>query len=149
MIRTMRALSLMAAVAALAVFEPPAAASPGDSTKGHGTFTTGGSAVTRFVFHAMERSNGSISGRARFFDNGSLDLDIEVDCLTVSGNTAIIGGTDVADGTTTYAFKVTDNGGGSPADRITLPQASQTCATFNTLGNFAITSGDIGVDDQP
>jgi hypothetical protein len=137
----------MVTIVALFAFARPAAA--GDSTKGHGTFTTGGSAVTRFVFHAMVKANGSISGRARFFDNGSLDLDIEVDCLTVSGNTAIVGGTDAADGTTTYAFKVTDNGGGSPADRITLPQASQTCATFNTLGNFALTSGDIEVDDQP
>lgn len=145
--RTMRTLSLMVTIVALFAFARPAAA--GDSTKGHGTFTTGGSAVTRFVFHAMVKANGSISGRARFFDNGSLDLDIEVDCLTVSGNTAIVGGTDAADGTTTYAFKVTDNGGGSPADRITLPQASQTCATFNTLGNFALTSGDIEVDDQP
>ncbi|HEV8577693.1 MAG TPA: hypothetical protein VGX68_01320 [Thermoanaerobaculia bacterium] len=143
----MRTLSLMVTIVALFAFARPAAA--GDSTKGHGTFTTGGSAVTRFVFHAMVKANGSISGRARFFDNGSLDLDIEVDCLTVSGNTAIVGGTDAADGTTTYAFKVTDNGGGSPADRITLPQASQTCATFNTLGNFALTSGDIEVDDQP
>lgn len=71
-----------------------------------------------------------------------------VDCLIVSGNTAIVGGTE-AGGSTTYAFKVTDNGGGSPADRITLPQTGQACATFNTLSSFALTSGDIVVNDQP
>jgi hypothetical protein len=124
-------------------------ANPGDSTNGHGGFTTGGSAVTKFVFDARETGAGAITGRARFFDNGSLSIDIEVDCLIVSGNTAIIGGTDAASPSTTYAFKVTDNGGGATADRITLPQVGQTCATFNTLGNFALTSGDLEVHDRP
>jgi hypothetical protein len=124
-----------------------AAANAGDSTNGHGTFTTGGSAVTAVVFDAKETSSG-VTGRARFFDNSALSLDIEVDCLTVSGNTAIVGGTE-AGGSTTYAFKVTDNGGGVTADRITLPQVNQTCATFNTLGNHALTSGDLEVSDQP
>jgi hypothetical protein len=45
--------------------------------------------------------------------------------------------------------KVTDNGGGATADRITLPQVGQTCATFNALGSFALTSGDLEVRDQP
>src|SRR6185436_5784231 len=102
-----------------------AAASAGDSTHGHGTFTTGGSAVTSFVFDAKEAGSNAITGKASFYDGGSLDLHIEVDCLIVSGNTAIIGGTDAASPSTTYAFKVTDNGGGSPADRITLPQVGQ------------------------
>ncbi len=126
-----------------------AAASPGDSTNGHGTFTTGGSAVTDFVFDAKATGSGAITGKARFFDNGSLSIDITVDCLIISGDIAIIGGTDSANPSTTYAFKVTDNGGGATADRITLPQVSQTCATFNTLGNFALTSGDLEVHDQP
>ena len=134
-------------LAALAVARI-AAASPGDSTHGHGTFTTGGSVTTYFVFDAKEKGNGTVTGRARFFDSG-IDIDIDVTCLTVSGNTAILGGIDSDDGTTTYAFKVTDNGGGATADRITLPQVGQTCSTFNTLGNFALTSGDIEVDDLP
>jgi hypothetical protein len=132
---------LLTAVAALA--------SPGDSTNGHGTFTTGGSTVVSFVFDAKETGSSAITGRARFFDNGALSLDILVDCLTISGNTAIIGGTDVANPSTTYAFKVTDNGGGATADRITLPQVNQTCATFNALSSFALTSGDLEVHDQP
>jgi len=123
-----------------------AAASAGDSTHGHGTFTTGG-VTTTFVFDAKETGSG-VTGRARFFDTG-IDLDITVTCLTVSGNTAILGGVDTDDGTTTYAFKVTDNGGGATADRITLPQVNQTCGTFNTLSSFALTSGDIEVHDLP
>lgn len=126
-----------------------AVASAGDATNGHGTFTTGGSAVTSFVFDAKETGSSTITGKASFYDGSSLDLHIEVDCLIVSGNTAIIGGTDAADPSDTYAFKVTDNGGGSPADRITLPQFGQTCATFNTLGSSALSSGDIEIDDQP
>lgn len=131
------------------ISRPVAASSPGDSTHGHGTFTTGGSAVTHFVFDAKKKGDGSITGKARFFEIGGVSIDIEVDCLTISGNMAIIGGTDAVSPSTTYAFKVTDNGGGATADRITLPQVSQTCSTFNTLGNFAIASGDIEVDDQP
>ena len=120
-------------------------ANAGDSTNGHGTFSTG--STVAFVFDAKETSGG-VTGRARFFDNGALSLDIVVDCLIVSGSTAIVGGTE-AGGSTTYAFRVTDNGGGSPADRITLPQTNQTCATFNALTSFALTSGDIVVNDQP
>ncbi|HZF12918.1 MAG TPA: hypothetical protein VFE33_29365 [Thermoanaerobaculia bacterium] len=78
-----------------------------------------------------------------------MDIDIVVTCLTISGNTAIIGGTDANNSSVTYAFKVTDNGGGATADRITLPQVSQICSTFNTLGNFALTSGDLEVHDRP
>lgn len=122
-----------------------ATANAGDTTNGSGTFSTG--SPIDFVFDAKE-SSGGVSGRARFTDNGALSLDIVVDCLIVSGNTAIIGGTE-ASSSTAYAFKVTDNGGGSPADRITLPQVGQTCSTFNTLSSFALTSGDIEVNDQP
>ncbi|HEX4960425.1 MAG TPA: hypothetical protein VF173_06275 [Thermoanaerobaculia bacterium] len=119
-----------------------ALASPGDSTHGHGTASTVGS----FVFDAKETGSGTVTGKVRF---GTLSIDIDVNCLIISGNTAIIGGTDVVSPSTTYAFKVTDNGGGATADRITLPQVGQTCATFNTLGSFALTSGDIEVHDLP
>jgi hypothetical protein len=125
-----------------------AVASSGSSADGYGSFTTGGTAVTSFVFDAEETGSGAYGG-ARFYDDDALDLDIEVDCLIVHGNTAIIGGTDADNPSHTYAFKAIDNGGGSPADRITLPQFGQTCSTFSTLSSFALTSGDIDVDDEP
>lgn len=124
------------------------ASTAGDSTNGHGTFTTG-SVDTQFVFDARITSSSTVTGKARFFEAGGVDIDIVVTCLTISGNTAIIGGTDANNSSVTYAFKVTDNGGGATADRITLPQVSQICSTFNTLGNFALTSGDLEVHDRP
>jgi hypothetical protein len=134
---------------AAAVLAGPSPALAGDSTNGHGDFTTGGSAVTHFVFDAKITSSSTVTGKARFFEAGGIGIDIVVTCLTVSGNTAIIGGTDADDASTTYAFKVIDNGGGATADRITLPQVNQICSTFNTLGTWALTSGDLEVNDLP
>jgi hypothetical protein len=125
---------------------PAAASTAGDSTHGHGSF---GSTSTNFVFDAKVTSGGTVTGKARFFEAGGIDIDIDVTCLKVRGNTAVIGGTDVNDSSVTYAFKVTDNGGGETADRITLPQVNQVCSTFDTLGRFALTSGDIEVNDLP
>ncbi len=136
--------ALVLAVAALTGMSPPERAVSEDRAMGHGRFTTGGSAVTRFVFNVRVKSGGTVDGRARFRDNG-LDLDIAVDCMTfVNSTTVIIGGTDVDNPSTSYAFRAIDNGSsGSPADQITLPQNGQTCATFNTLGNWSVIgSGD-------
>jgi hypothetical protein len=142
-------LTLFALLLLTALPRGATASTVGDSTNGHGTISTGGSSVLAFVFDAQINSGPTVTGRARFFEAGGVDLDILVDCLTVSGNVAIVGGTDVDNPSTTYAFKVTDNGGGSPADRITLPQNGQTCSTFNTLTSFALTSGDVDVHDVP
>ncbi|MES1242152.1 MAG: hypothetical protein ABUT39_11075 [Acidobacteriota bacterium] len=140
---------LFAAVILVIGAHPVVASTAGDSTNGHGSFSTGGSSTTNFVFDAKITSSSTVTGRARFFEAGGMDLDIVVTCLTISGNTAIIGGTDADDPSTTYAFKVIDNGGGATADRITLPQVNQVCSTFSTLGTFALTSGDVEVNDQP
>src|SRR5262245_6222965 len=142
-------LSFLTLFAAAVLVCGAAPAWAGDSTHGHGSFSTGGSATTNFVFDAKITSGSSVTGRARFFESGGIDIDIVVTCLTVSGNTAILGGTDADDSSTTYAFKVTDNGGGATADRITLPQVGQVCSTFNTLSSYALTSGDIEVNDLP
>jgi hypothetical protein len=137
--------ALVTAVLALSGMAPPERGIAEDRAMGHGRFTTGGSAVTRFVFNVRVKSGGTVDGRARFFDGGSLDLDIDVTCITfVSSTTVIIGGTDHDNPSTTYAFRAIDNGSsGSPADQITLPQSGQTCATFSTLGNWSVAgSGD-------
>jgi hypothetical protein len=136
---------LMAAVLALTGMAPPERAFAEDRAMGHGRFTTGGAAVTRFVFNVRVKSGGTVDGRARFFDGASLNLDLDVTCITfVNSTTVIIGGTDHDNPSTTYAFRAIDNGSsGSPADQITLPQSGQTCATFNTLGNWSVAgSGD-------
>lgn len=135
---------LAAAVVSSTGMAPPERAFAEDRAMGHGRFTTGGSAVTRFVFNVRVKSGGTVDGRARFFDGASLALDLEVDCMTfVNSTTVIIGGTDVAT-STSYAFRAIDNGSsGSPADQITLPQSGQTCNTFSTLTNWSVAgSGD-------
>jgi hypothetical protein len=137
--------ALLLAASTLTGMAPPERAFAEDRAMGHGRFTTGGSAVTRFVFNVRVKSGGTVDGRARFFDNGSLALDIEVTCMTfVNSTTVIIGGTDQANPSVSYAFRAIDNGSsGSPADQITLPQQGQTCATFSTLGNWSLAgSGD-------
>ena len=137
--------ALAAAVLALSGMAPSERGFAEDRAMGHGRFITGGSAVTRFVFNVRVKSGGTVDGRARFFDNGSLALDLEVTCMTfVNSTTVIIGGTDQANPSVTYAFRAIDNGSsGSPADQITLPQSGQTCSTFSTLGNWSVIgSGD-------
>lgn len=137
--------ALLLATLTLSGMGTPERAFSEDRAMGHGRFTTGGSAVTRFVFNVRVKSGGTVDGRARFFDNGSLALDLEVTCMTfVNSTTVIIGGTDQANPSTTYAFRAIDNGSsGSPADQITLPQSGQTCATFSTLTNWSVAgSGD-------
>src|SRR5262245_60702831 len=105
----MTIVSLCALLALLAAMASPAvASSPGDSTNGHGTFTTGGTTY-RFVFDAKKKGDGTITGRARVFDNSVISLDLVVDCLTISGNTAIVGGTEDTNASSSFAFKVTDN----------------------------------------
>ncbi len=142
--------ALLLAASTLTGMAPPERAFAEDRAMGHGQFTTGGTAVTRFVFNVRIKSDGTVDGRARFRDNG-LDLDIAVNCLTfVNSTTVIVGGTDMDNPGTSYAFRAIDNGSsGSPADQITLPQQGQTCATFSTLGNWSVTGAndDIEVRD--
>jgi hypothetical protein len=138
-------LTLMTLLSTL-LFTPTSEA---DSVSGHGTFQSG----KKFVFDAKGTgTHGDTTGKARLYDGGLVSMDFDLDCLIVHGNTAILGGSLTDSPSTSYAFKVTDNGGGETlADRITLPQKGQTCANFNTLGNsnLAITSGDIEVQDMP
>jgi hypothetical protein len=90
------------------------------SATGSGHLTLGDDLRT-FAFSAVERSDGTVTGQAllqaRLVDATG---HIEIDCLNVVGNVALISGTG-RDGTT-RAFAVEDNGEGGTAspDRITL-----------------------------
>jgi hypothetical protein len=90
------------------------------SATGSGHMQLGGELRT-FSFNAIEREDGSVSGhallQARVIDTTG---HVDVDCLNVVGNVALISGT-ARDGTT-RAFGVEDNGEGGNAspDRITL-----------------------------
>ena len=90
------------------------------SATGSGHVQLGGELRT-FSFNAVQRSDGSVTGQAqlqaRLADNTT---HVEIDCLNVVGNVAIVSGT-LPSGVT-GAFAVEDNGEGGNAapDRITL-----------------------------
>ena len=90
------------------------------SATGSGHMQLGGELRT-FSFSAVERNDGSVTGQAqlqaRLVDSTS---HVEIDCLNVVGNVAIVSGT--LDSGITGAFAVEDNGegGNAPPDRITL-----------------------------
>ena len=94
----------------------------GTSANGQGTLTLGETS-RHFSFHARENSDGSVHGSGVLtYTAGELKIHFDLDCLSVSGNTAIMSGI-----ITKYPqfpdregwecwFKVEDNGEGSNAD---------------------------------
>lgn len=99
-------------------------------------------ALRTFGFSAVQRSDGSATGRmqiqARQFGN---TIHIDVNCLNVFGNVALISGTitqhtDPAEIGTTAGLAVEDNGEGAnaPPDRTTLlfgfPPGTPACMLF-------------------
>ena len=101
-----------------------------------------GDALRTFGFNAVQRSDGTATGQmqiqARQFGN---TIHIEVNCLNVVGNVALISGTitqhtDPAEVGTTAGLAVEDNGDGpnAPADRTTFlfgfPPGTPACLLF-------------------
>ncbi len=101
-----------------------------------------GDALRTFGFSTVQRSDGSATGQmqiqARQFGN---TIHIEVNCLNVIGNVALISGTitqhtDPAEVGATAGLAVEDNGEGTnaPADRTTFlfgfPPGTPACLLF-------------------
>jgi hypothetical protein len=129
---TVLALGLAAIPAAIGVAASAAAENVTQSATGSGQYEfTSDSGVTAwrtFAFEARKYADGSASGQAQI-DNRALDqrLHIQVDCLNIIGNTAVMSGTlteasgagiSVGD---SAIFAAQDNGEGAvaPADRVT------------------------------
>ena len=90
-------LALLSIVAAVAGSPSPAAGNVTQSATGSGQleFTTDGvTALRTFAFEATKASDGSVSGEAQI-DNRSVPgrLHIQIDCLNVVGNDAVMSGT--------------------------------------------------------
>ncbi|MGH3082814.1 MAG: hypothetical protein ACRDNP_01925 [Gaiellaceae bacterium] len=80
-----------------------------------------GDDLRTFSFTAVERSDGSVTGQAENHNRATgATAHVEIDCLNVVGNVAIISGE--TRGGRTAVFAVEDNGEGANAspDRITL-----------------------------
>jgi hypothetical protein len=128
---TLLALALLSILAAVAVSPSRAVGNVPQAATGSGQleFTTDGvTALRTFAFEATKASDGSVTGEAQI-NNRSVPgrLHIQIDCLNVIGNIAVVSGTitssteaGVPAGASSI-FGVQDNGegaGGAP-DRIT------------------------------
>ncbi len=101
----------------------------GPSANGQGSLIFGIDTPRRFSFHAREKNNGTIQGSGVLtYTAGELKIHFDIDCLAITGNTAIMSGV-----VTRYQefpdrvgweiwFKAEDNGEGANADpdRLTL-----------------------------
>ncbi len=156
----MRILMAFVVALGLAVTAAPVSAVAGDATRGSGHFMEPNGWRT-FSFTAREGADGTDRGVAQVrgpFGDGDIVLRVWIDCLSVSGNTAVATGTvDVRklpadapfDPDGFYAiFAVQDNGeGGGTPDRITtLSPAAGPCA--GTPGSFHdVEAGNIQIRD--
>jgi hypothetical protein len=80
-----------------------------------------GGELRTFSFSAIERSDGSVTGQAQLVNRATGTTGhVEIDCLNVIDNVAIVSGMTRMG--ITGAFAVEDNGEGAnaPPDRITL-----------------------------
>lgn len=112
---------------AVSAFKP---ASSGPSANGQGSLTRPGDLQRRFSFHANTMPDGSVKGSGVLtITGGNAQIKFDIDCMTTSGNEAVMSGTVTSvTGETAFQegwncwFKVKDNGEGSTAnpDQITL-----------------------------
>ncbi len=114
------------------------------SATGSGHFTLAGGLRT-FAFSAIKHEDGTVSGNAQLNNRATnIKTHVEVDCLRVEGNRAVIGGvvtksTDTSREGTRVIFAVIDNGEGNddPPDQISflglLPDGTPAdlCLTFD------------------
>jgi hypothetical protein len=128
-------LGLMTALAAGTFAAVPAASAPAarESANGHGTLlVTGTTGLVRrqFSFNAERRADGTVTGHATLINpafsgaNGHspYQLDVDISCMHVVGNIAIMGGTTKRTNDPSLVdavfFTVQDNGEPGTNDRI-------------------------------
>ena len=126
----------------------------GPSANGQGSLTVGADQQRRFAFHANTMANGSVQGSGELtYTGGVLKIKFDINCLSVSGNTATMSGTLTSvEGTTAFQtgwncwFKVVDNGEGFNAspDQMTLLYGSPTLGDCSNAYNLTLNPIDGG-----
>ena len=128
-------LGLVTALAAATFVAAPATSAPAarESASGHGTLlVTGTTGLVRrqFSFNAERRADGTVTGHATLINpaftgaNGHspYQLDVDISCMHVVGNIAIMGGTTKRTNDPSLVdavfFTVQDNGEPGTNDRI-------------------------------
>jgi hypothetical protein len=140
--RVMRTMTAIGVAVGLAlILAGPSGAGVGEMAGGSGHFTEPAGRRT-FAFTAREMPDGSARGNAQVrgpFGDGNIVLHVRIDCLEVSGTTALVTGTVHVrklppgapfDPDGIYAiFAVRDNGeGGIPDEVTTLAPATGPCS---------------------
>jgi hypothetical protein len=120
---------------------------PGPSANGQGSLTRPGDLQRRFSFHANTMPDASVQGSGVLtITGGEAQIKFDINCLSITGNTAIMAGkiTSVSGNTAFQVgwdcwFKVVDNGEGSNAapDQITLLSGSSGAlnCSIQVIGN--------------
>ena len=147
--RRMTVLSLLilfAVVTATGLTHSTSAMMPdsGPSASGHGNLTTGGELRT-FSFTAVTHKDGTVTGQAQLISRATdTRIHMEIDCLRVVGNIAIMSGTITNSNVPAFEgrpaiFRVQDNGEGAndPADRISLVSIFPAGFAINCNSNFS------------
>ncbi|MBC7688519.1 MAG: hypothetical protein H7211_10110 [Aquabacterium sp.] len=147
----------LAVLLSLSAFKPVPPQGP--SANGQGSLTVAGDQQRRFAFHANTMPDGSVQGSGELtYTGGELKIKFDINCLKVSGSTAIISGIitsvagpqaanfpDYVEGTL-VVFKVIDNGEGENAspDQISRLGQGSNCNS-SSLPTFPIEGGNIQV----
>jgi hypothetical protein len=131
----------------------------GPSASGHGNLTVSGELRT-FSFTAVTKPNGKVTGEAELKSRASgVIIHVEVNCLTVVGNQAFVGGVVRHANNPLFVdhpsvFRVIDNGEGAnaPPDEMSLlvtfvtgPTEDCNGPTVQTLATRPIEAGNIQV----
>ncbi|MCW5519518.1 hypothetical protein J1N09_06690 [Aureitalea sp. L0-47] len=122
----------------------------GPSASGQGTISLevippNGEGFRHFSFNARVKNNGSVQGGGVLtYIGGQRNIQFDIDCLEVIGNTAVMSGVVTRDnqnpaneGSLCW-FKVTDNGEGANAapDQMTLFYTGVNPAVYTCTNNF-------------
>lgn len=129
----------------------------GPSANGHGTINiedtpNTGEGFRHFSFHAKEKNNGTVSGSAVLtYQGGQLNLKLDIDCLNINDNRAIMTGVITSwstfpDGVGNLCYiEVVDNGEGANAapDQISLVFNGTNPAVYTCTNDFDVFKYDV------
>ena len=147
----------LALASALSSFTP--SAPKGASANGQGSLTLTDGTQRRFSFHANTMPDGSVQGSGVLtYTGGDLKIKFDINCLIVTGNTAVMSGviishseTPAYEGTGCW-FQAVDNGEGSNGApdqlsllAVNLPVLPNLCSFNNLVGLSNVEGGNVQV----
>jgi hypothetical protein len=153
MMTTLRRSILLTAVTSSILFAGSALADPSvHRATGGGTFLDGG-VLNQIAFTAQIDATGAVKGQAEFhLRNNDVFFHIVVDCLSVDGNRAWIGGviSESSDPTLVgqqRVWEVVDNGEPAPPDQVSvpIPGSPGACNNHPAIPLLDLTNGNVQV----